>query len=193
MSRSRTRILLGMALLLISTSVLVAEQATLLRGTELRAAPFRDAEVVQRLSANTNLQVVKRQGGWYQVKTEGKTGWVRMTTLLFSQPGAKPAASSSSGQAADDAVGGLLTGRSSYRGVTAATGIRGLDAVDIQNSSPDSAAVARMDKYAVSAASARSFAGSAGLKPQEVAYLSGGGFSSSSPQGASPIPGLPGQ
>lgn len=192
MSRGRTRILLSMALLLFSTSVLVAEQATLLRSTELRAAPFRDAEVVQRLSANTNLQVVKRKGGWYQVKTAGKTGWVRMTTLLFSRPAGSPASSgpSSGEQAADDAVGGLLTGRSSYRGVTAATGIRGLEAVDIRNSVPNDAAVTAMDKYAVSAKSARSYASSVGLKSKKVAYLTGGG---SSYQGSSSVPSLPGQ
>ncbi len=189
MSRSRTRILLSIALLFFSTSVMVAEQATLLRSTELRAKPFRDAEVVQKLSANTNLQVVKRKGGWYQVKTAGKTGWVRMTMLLFSQPGGQPA-SSNGGQAADDAVGGLLTGRSSYRGVTAATGIRGLEAVDIRNSVPNDAAVTSMDKYAVSAKSARSYASSGGLKSKKVAYLTGGG---SSYQGSSSAPSLPGQ
>ncbi len=190
---SRIRIVVALVLLLFSTSVMLAEQATLLRSTELRAAPFRDAEVVQQLSANTNLQVVKRKGGWYQVKTEGKTGWVRMTTLLFSQPGAAPAGNSNGGQAADDAVGGLLTGRSSYRGVTAATGIRGLEAVDIQNSVPNDAAVTAMDKYAVNEKSARSYAKSGGLKTQEVAYLSSSPFSGSSSQGSSPIPGLPGQ
>ena len=184
---SRIRIVVTVALLLFSTSVIVAEQATLLRSTELRAAPFRDAEVVQKLSANTTLQVVKRKGGWYQVKTQGKTGWVRMTTLLFSQPGAKPA---SGGQGADDAAGNLLTGRSSYRGVTAATGIRGLDVVDIQNSVPNEAAVTKMDKYAVSAKSARSYAGSGGLKSRKVAYLKSS--SSSYSQGSS-VPSLPGQ
>jgi uncharacterized protein YgiM (DUF1202 family) len=182
------RVVVTVVLLLFSTTVLVAEQATLMRSTELRAAPFRDAEVVQRLGANTNLQVVKRKGGWYQVKTQGKTGWVRMTTLMFSQPGGKPA--SGGGQGADDAVGGLLTGRSSYRGVTAATGIRGLDAVNIRNATPNAAAVAKMDKYAVSAKSARSYASSGGLKSKKVAYLTSGG---SSYQGSSSVPGLPGQ
>lgn len=143
-----------------------ADPAHVIRATELKAKPFSDAATVLPLAEKAVVEVLAREGGWYRVKTQGKEGWVRMTTLRLGDGSAKPG---------DSGVGSALqflsTGRSGSSGVTVATGVRGLDAADVSNAVPDPKAVEGMDKLAVNADEARRYAAEQKLQAQKIAYL----------------------
>ncbi len=147
--------------------------------SELKKAPFLDAETTARLPAKTSLDILKRQGAWMEVKTaDGKRGWVRMLNVrLGTGAGTK-----------GDSLGGTLAGlgRAMNSQGTATTGIRGLSEEDLKNARPNPEEVKRMDKYDVNASEAQRFAAAGGLKSQTVDYLpapkgeSGGSSNSSS-------------
>ncbi len=144
----------------------LAEQAaTVLRDTELRHEPFSDAGITAQLKANNRLTVFKRQGGWYQVRHGEQQGWVRMSAIRL---GEAPAGGSSG---IVDTLRFLGSGRSGASGVTVATGIRGLDAADVANATPDHAALKQLDRIRISPSQARAFAAEAKLKCHSLAYL----------------------
>ena len=168
------------AILALAPVPLLAEQtATVLHDTELRSEPFSDARVTGTLRAKSTLTVLKRQGGWYQARHAGQQGWVRMSAIRMGEI----QAGGSTG--IGEALGFLGSGRSGASGVTVATGIRGLDAADVANATPDHNALKKLGRFQVTAAQARDFATAAQLKSRQLAYLS-----AQEKQPDSAIPGL---
>ncbi|MET0093822.1 MAG: hypothetical protein ABW120_09835 [Sedimenticola sp.] len=150
-------------------SVDAGQLATVLHATQLRDAPFTDAAVLATLQPRSSLMVLKRKGGWYQAGFGEHAGWVRMTALRFVQPAeGRPDRSGEEGAAAFNF---LTTGRSGYTGITAATGIRGLDSADLLNAHPDRKAVAELERFRAEDKSVKRFAAKGGLKHREVAYV----------------------
>ncbi len=49
--------------------------------TELRADRFIDAAVLRRLAAGTRVELLRNEGGWTEVRIDGRTGWVRASAL----------------------------------------------------------------------------------------------------------------
>ena len=146
-----------------------AEQlATVLLDTELRAEPYSDAGVITALPAKATLTILQRQGGWYQARHGTQSGWVRMSAIRMGEA----AGGGSSG--ISETLQFLSTGRSDASGVTVATGIRGLDAADVANATPNHQAVRRLERFQVSAAQARSFAANAQLQSNRMDYLKPG-------------------
>ncbi|WP_127474895.1 hypothetical protein [Sulfurivermis fontis] len=143
-----------------------ADPAHVIRATELKDKPFSDAATLLPLAENVLVDVLAREGGWYRVKVNNAEGWVRMTALRLGDGSAKPG---------DSGVGSALqflsTGRSGSSGVTVATGVRGLDAADISNATPDPMAVDNLEKFAVKPGDARRYAAEAKLQAQKIAYL----------------------
>ncbi|MES9962773.1 MAG: hypothetical protein ABW116_04495 [Candidatus Sedimenticola sp. 20ELBAFRAG] len=169
-------------------TVSASELASVVRATELRSEPFRDATVLAGIQPRSSVLVTDRKGGWYQAKFGEYQGWVRMTALRFVQPGAD--GSSSGVEEAGSAFRFLTTGRSGYTGVTAATGIRGLDSADMMSAVPDRKAVDNLEWFKVEPAELKQFAADGGLSPRKVSYIKVGGGSwfslpkSSAPQGS---------
>jgi hypothetical protein len=131
---------------------------TTTRAAELRASPLAGASLVQTLPPNTKVDVVKRIGGWYEVRTTaGAQGWVRMWLLRFSTQ-------ASGGAALKENVAVLGSGRSSSTYTTATTGVRGLSEEELKNATPDPAAVQALESLAVTPADARGFASKIPLK-----------------------------
>jgi hypothetical protein len=131
---------------------------TTTRQAELRSTPFADGKTLQTLPANAKVDVLKRVGGWYQVKTaEGTEGWVRMWLLRFSSPPGGAAAFKQN-------VAVLGSGRAGSTYTTATTGVRGLSEEDLQNAKPNPAAVLALDPLAVTPDDARGFAKKGSLK-----------------------------
>jgi uncharacterized protein YgiM (DUF1202 family) len=159
---------LMLALLSVACTV-HAESASTVRATELQAESRSDAETLSKLSANTKVDVLRRQGAWTEVKlADGKTGWVRMLSLKF---GAEGAASSSSSGNPLSALGGLLSaGRTSNSG-TGTTAARGLTAEDLQNAEPNPDELAKMQKFAINKSAAETFAKNTPLMTVKVEYL----------------------
>jgi hypothetical protein len=142
-------------LLLLALPAFASQTASVTRPAELRTTPYADGKIVQTLPAGAKVDVIKRVGGWYQVKSQSTEGWVRMWLLRFSTP---------AGGFGKDSVAVLGSGRSSSTYTTATTGVRGLSEEDIQNAKPNPAAVAALEQYAVAPDDARRFAKQASLK-----------------------------
>lgn len=160
------RLLLLVTLNLIVIPSLHAEQgAYLLRDTSLLSEPYSDAREITELHSKTVITILERRGGWYQVRTaKHQTGWLRMSTIRLGE-----IQSGSSG--VGETLRFLESGRSAASGVTVATGIRGLDAADVANASPNHLAVKHLDRYQTSAARARAFAAEAKLRSQPLSYM----------------------
>ena len=151
---------------LLGAASAMALPASVVRDTELKAEPFADAKTVASLKTKQKLDLGERKGGWYKAKSsDGKSGWVRLTAVLVD---------SSQGKG-DSGVGSarqiLQTGRSGSSGVTAATGLRGLDSADVVNSKPNPQAVTKLDTYATSGDESRRFAADAKLSSQNIGYI----------------------
>jgi hypothetical protein len=180
------------AVLLFSSAPLNAEQyAVTLGDTGLRDAPYRDAAEIGQLPGDARLQVLDRKGGWYQISFEQRTGWVRLTGLRLERRNQGNNNGNGKGKGKANApgqqkkvgkldtlgealTGGLFsTGRGNSGEVTSTTGIRGLDAEQLDNASPDPEAVAALDRYSVSSDQAQRFAAREQLLASRLDYFEG--------------------
>lgn len=137
--------------------------------SRLLAAPAFNAEVVARVAADTPVAVGEGQGLWLRVRIEesGEEGWIRRFDVRTGK-GDKVAKKESG-------VGGLLGlfSRGGNQGgrVTNTIGIRGLDAVDINNARSDMAQIQYLDGFRADMAEAASLASDGGLSSRDVGYV----------------------
>lgn len=148
------------------------ETAQTLAGTELKSEPFIDAGTVATLPAGAAVEIVKRQGGWMQVKSAGgDSGWLKMTGVKLG--------GGSADAKGDSGLGALWnvarSGRSGSTGVTVATGVRGLSPEDLKNARPAPEAVKKLDSFAAAKKDAEAFAGKAALRRQTIDYIADAG------------------
>ncbi|MEY4295685.1 MAG: hypothetical protein RLY82_1373, partial [Pseudomonadota bacterium] len=66
------------------TQVTWAQNTSLTRATEMRADKMANASVVSQLAIGAAVQVVSLEGGWAQVQSGGKSGWVRANSLVLN-------------------------------------------------------------------------------------------------------------
>jgi len=140
-----------------------AEPATLVRATELKAAPATDAATVASLPENAAVETLERKGGWTRVKGVAGEGWVRMLALRFGGPGAAKQGESGIAQIFNVA-------RTGTSGTQVTTGARGLDADQLANAQPNPAELAKMKGYAADRAGAEAFAVQGKLAATPVEY-----------------------
>lgn len=159
---------LSILLLLLPLLAYGGEAAQTLIKTDLKQQPFADAQTVATLAASAAVDVIKRQGGWVQVKpADVAEGWVKMTSIKFGGPGV--AAKGDTGLSS--LWNAASQGRSGNTGVTVATGVRGLSPEDMKNAKPAPEELKKLDNYAASKSQAESSANSAKLASQKVDYL----------------------
>lgn len=163
--REKLRLILGACLLGLPLLV-TAGTASVGQPTELRATPHSDATAVKPLAVGTAVEVLQRQGGWYEVKTAEGQGWIRMSSVQLAEPAAQ-------GGGAGDALSFLSSGRSTATQATASTGVRGLDEAQLAKAEPDLAALSQMEGLAAKEADARQFAAAAPVQQSSVADLPG--------------------
>lgn len=132
-----------------ASAALAADTGTLTRADAVRSKPFADAAVVVQLKSGVKVDIVSRNGGWYQVKSGGKTGWVRMLSVR------RAAATSGS---AVTGIAGVASGRTGTGKVTTTTGVRGLDEAELKAATFDEAQVKKAEGYRVSRKEADAFA-----------------------------------
>lgn len=163
---SLKKILMTVSLTLVAgmagSVAIAAETGTLTRAETLRIKPFADAKAVVQAKAGAKVDIVTRNGGWYQVKSAGKTGWVRMLSVRRS------AATSGSSIAG---LAGVASGRTGTGTVTTTTGVRGLDTEELKAATFDEAQVARAESYRVSRKDAEAYAKLAKLTTRNAAPL----------------------
>ena len=145
-----------------------AEKAVTRYALHLYASPYFDADTTIELKKHTAVTVVNRKGAWMQVEVNQSRGWLRLHQIRLGD-GKRKRKSGFTG------LSYLLnvsqTGRSGARGITATTGIRGLDADDLTNAKPDKQALEQLASMAASPQSAREFAQKSGLVTASVPHL----------------------
>lgn len=149
----KIRILLAIAALAAGVAQ-AADPGTLSRAESLREKPFADAKVLAPLASGAKVDIVSRNGGWYQVKSGTKTGWVRMLSVR------RATATKTTSVAG---VAGVASGRTGTGAVVTTTGVRGLDSGELTAATFDEVQVAQAEKYRVTGADAAAFAKQGGL------------------------------
>ncbi len=150
--------------LLAAGTALAGDTGTLLKRDNLMAEPFRDAKTMGSLAKGDSVEILNKQGGWFQVKTAKGSGWVRMLSVRRGE--ARKGSVDASG------ILGLASGRAGTGQVVATTGIRGLSEEELKAAKYNEAEVKRVDSYAVTQAEAKKFAAEAKLVARKVDYLS---------------------
>lgn len=136
-----------------------AQYGTLRKAEPLRVKPFVDAKTVMTLPAAARVELLGRQGGWYQVRSGRKSGWVRMLNVatVTATPTARAKAPA--------------TGRAGTGAVVATTGVRALNAGELAAAIRNDTELARLDSYAVTETDAARFAAQGKLKAIKLDYL----------------------
>jgi hypothetical protein len=160
----------------------LAESAVTLKETELKKEAAIDSPTLATLPGKSRVEVLKRQGGWTQIKPTSELqsqGWVKMFSLKYGDPSTK----SDDGSALGSSL--FNVARSGSSGTTVTTGVKGLEITkeSLQNASPNRSELKLMHGYSVSKAEALQLASSGGLQKQSVPYLgeSSSGFSVGKP------------
>lgn len=149
--------------LLIAGAALAGESGTTIKSDTVRDAPFADAKVIVTLPATSRVEILKKDGGWYQVKSTQGSGWMRMLSIRRGE--AKTGSGEISGLA------GLASGRAGTGKVVSTTGIRGLNEEELKAAHYDEKQVTLLESYATSRTAAEQFAKQAKLTAQPVDYL----------------------
>ena len=140
-----------------------SESGTALKADTIRAEPFADANAVTTLSAGDKVEILKKNGGWLQVKSARGNGWVRMLSIR------KGEARKGSGDAAG--LLGLASGRAGTGKVVATTGIRGLNEEDLKSAKFNEAELKLAESFATGKTDAQKFAAQGNLAPRKFDYL----------------------
>jgi len=157
------KIIFATCCLLLSAAVCAAESGTALKSDELKAEPFRDAKTVASLATGDKVEILKKDGGWLQVKSAKGSGWVRMLSIR------KGAARKGSGDTAG--LLGLASGRAGTGKVVATTGIRGLNEEELKSAKFNEQELKLDESYATSRAGAQKFAAQGKLAARKFDYL----------------------
>jgi len=159
----RTLFFLVGALLWTISAALAGDGGSALKADDLRAEPFRDAKAVGSLTAGDRVEILKKQGGWFQVKSAKGSGWVRMLSIRRGE----------SRKGGGDAAGilGLASGRAGTGQVVATTGIRSLSEEELKAAKYNEVELKKAESYATTRADARQFATSGTLVARKVEYL----------------------
>ncbi len=164
MNAARSMAALLMTFLLAVGTTLAGEEGTALKADDLKAEPFRDAKAVGSLAAGDNVEILKKQGGWFQVKSTKGSGWVRMLGIRRGE------ARKGNGDAAG--VLGLASGRTGTGSVVATTGIRGLSEENLKSAKYNETELRKAESFTAREAEARKFAAEGKLVARKVKYLS---------------------
>jgi hypothetical protein len=150
-------------MLLIAANAQAGESGTTIKADSLKASPFADADTLATLPSGTHVDILKKDGGWFQIKSNKGSGWMRM--LSIRRGNTKSAGNELSGLA------GLASGRAGTGKIVATTGIRGLNEEELKAAKYDEKQVSQAESYASTRLEAQKFAAAAKLKPQQVNYL----------------------
>lgn len=147
---------------LYASATLAAEAGTALKNDTLRKEPYADAKTAGSFSRGENLEILKKQGAWLQVKTKKSTGWVR---LLSVKRGTSTAGNQTAGVLA------AASGRAGTGQVVSTTGVRGLSEQELKAAKFNESEIKTMESYTLSAVDGRNFASAGKLKPIAFANL----------------------
>ena len=140
-----------------------AETGSVIRADGIKVEPFRDAKTIAMLSVGDKVEIVKKNGGWLQIKSPKGKGWVHMLNVR------KGDMRKNSGD-----IGGLLgmaSGRAGTGKVVATTGIRGFDEVELQSAKYNETELNLLESYTINRAEGQVFATQGKLVARKFDYL----------------------
>lgn len=137
------------------------DPGTLTRAETLREKPFADAAAFASLAAGTKINIITREGAWYQVASGSSTGWVRMLSVRRSEAATTTV----------QGIAGVASGRTGTGTVVTTTGIRGLDSQALASAAFNEARIAGAESLRVSRADADAWARQAGLGVRDIPAL----------------------
>ncbi len=145
----------AVGMLLAGGSAVGAEGGSARRASELKQSPFRDAATIGTLASGDKVDILKKQGGWYMVKSGRSNGWVHMLSIQRRQP-----------RKGGDVAGlaALVSGRAGTGRVVSTTGIRGLSEEELKLAKYDADELRKLEAYAVTRVDAQNFARQGRLK-----------------------------
>lgn len=147
--------------------VALANKGSALKSDSIKDEPFHDAKIIGNLEKGESIEILTREGGWYQVKSAKAKGWVRMLGIRRADS-PKPAYTAKG-------ILDLASGRAGKGKVVLTTGIRGLDEETLKTSHFDEKQLNILESYGVSNFQARKFAAIGRLKARHIEYLQIGG------------------
>jgi len=153
------------ALGLLSLAAGVQESGVMVKDEVLRAEPYADAQSLDNLAKGTQVTILKRASGWYQVQTGKTQGWVHMLSIRRGE-----ARKMDVGKEAGD-VAALSTGRAGTGQVVSTTGVRGLDEEDLKGAKFNVGQLKKAQSFAVAQGDAQAFATQGKLKARKFNYL----------------------
>jgi uncharacterized protein YgiM (DUF1202 family) len=144
-----------------SSASVASETSEASKTDNLREKPFIDGRIISAVKAGQRVDIQKRDGSWYFVKTGTKTGWLPMLSVRRT----KPVTVATKGST-------VQTGRSSTGTIVSTTGVRGFNEETLKAAPFSDSAVAAMEKFRVPvAAQVVAFANAVGVTPQAVPAL----------------------
>lgn len=152
----------GAGMLGAQAATAATEKGVALKADKLVAEPFADAKQVGSLAKGEAVSILKKSGGWYQIKGKGAQGWVRMLSVRRGQAGKSSAAKD---------VAAISTGRAGTGQIVSTTGVRGLSEEELKAAKYDAAQLKQAEAFAVTKASAGIFAQKAQLAARPFNYL----------------------
>ena len=159
-----TTILSALALVwLLPSAVLGAEAGTALKPVEIKTEPYRDARVVGSVAKGDKVEILNRQGGWYQVKSTKSSGWVRMLAIRRGEARKRSVDT--------DQILELASGRAGKGTVVSTTGIRGLNEEELKKAKYNGAELEKLESFTTGGEALRQFAGTGKLVARKVDYL----------------------
>lgn len=144
-------------------TALAAETGSALKDSEIRAEPYRDAKQVGSLASGDKVEILRREGGWYEIKTTKASGWVRMLNIRRGDPAKRSIDA--------QGIAGLATGRSGTGQVVATTGIRGLTEEELKKAKFNESELKKVESFTVTPKDLRTFAAEGSLVEKKVNYL----------------------
>lgn len=152
--------------LLVFVAPLLAEPGYIIRSSDLMDEPYRDATPIVELEEGASVEILKRKGGWLQIESAGKKGWVRMSKIRKGKAPAQPTAGSEASGVLD-----LASGRAGTGNVVSATGVRGLNEEQLKEAKFNAREVEKLESFAVSEQKAIHFAQAAKLVARELEFI----------------------
>lgn len=150
-------------LLMVLQPAFAAETGTALKADAIKKEPFRDAKTLGMLAVGDKVAILKKDGGWLNIKSAKGSGWVRMLSIRKGD--------AKKGKSVADSLAGLASGRAGTGKVVATTGVRGLDEEELKSAKFDAGELKLAESYMTSRAEAQSFANQGKLKPRSLDYL----------------------
>ena len=142
---------------------MAVEAGTALKADAIKKEPFSDAKTIATLEIGDKVSIIKKDGGWLNVKSARGSGWVRMLSIRRGE--------AKQGKGVAESFMGLASGRAGTGKVVATTGIRGLNEEELKSAKFDAGELNLNESYATTRAEAQSFAKQGNLKARSLDYL----------------------